>query len=132
MLIGNEIQLSWMSPTLAESQAKAGRLKAYAVTSKQRVAYLPNVPTMAEAGFAGIGSDSWHGLFAPAGTPRPIIYKLHAALTYAAKQRDVQERFDKAVIPLTLSSSPEEFDLFVKTETSRWARIIKDNNVRLE
>ena len=132
MLIGNEIQLSWMSPTLAEAQVKAGRLKAYAVTSKQRVAYLPNVPTMAEAGFPGIGSDSWHGLFAPAGTPRPIINKLHAALTQAAKQREVQERFDKAVIPLTLSSSPEEFDVFVKTETHRWTKIIKDNNVKLE
>ncbi len=132
MLIGNEIQLSWMSPTLAENQVKAGRLKAYAVTAKHRLAYLPNVPTVAEAGFPGIGSDSWHGLFAPAGTPRPIIYKLHAALTQAAKDRDVQERFDKAVIPLTLSSSPEQFDLFVKSETNRWSKIIKDNKVSLE
>ena len=132
MLIGNEIQLSWMSPTLAESQVKAGRLKAYAVTSKERVTYLPNVPTMAEAGFPGIGSDSWHGLFAPAGTPRPLIHKLHAALTQATKQREVQERFERAVIPLELSRSPEEFDSFVKAETRRWSKIIKDNNVRLE
>ena len=132
MLVRNEIQLSWMSPTLAETHVKSGRLKAYAVTSSQRVHYLPNVPTMAEAGFSGIGSDSWHGLFAPAATPREIVNKLYTALARAAKQADVRDRFEKAVIPLTPSKSSEDFDGFIKTESVRWKKIIVDNHVTLE
>ena len=132
MLVRNEIQLSWMSPTLAETHVKSGRLKAYAVTSAQRVHYLPNVPTMAEAGFSGIGSDSWHGLFAPAATPRNIVNKLYAALTQAAKQADVRDKFDKVVIPLTPSKSPADFDGFVRSESARWKKIIADNHVTLE
>ena len=132
MLVRNEIQLSWMSPTLAETHVKGGRLKAYAVTSSQRVHYLPNVPTMVEAGFSGIGSDSWHGLFAPSGTPRDIVDKLYAALAQAAKQADVRDKFEKVVIPLTPSKSPEDFDSFVRTESVRWKKIIADNHVTLE
>ncbi len=132
MLVRNEIQLSWMSPTLAENHVNGGRLKAYAVTSSQRVHYLPNVPTMAEAGFGGIGSDSWHGLFAPSGTPRDIVTRLYAVLAQAAAQADVRQRFDKAVIPLTPSKSPEDFDGFVKTEAARWKKIVTDNRVTIE
>ena len=132
MLVRNEIHLSWMSPTLAETNVNGGRLKAYAVTSRQRVHYLPNVPTMTEAGFGGIGSDSWHGLFAPSATPRDIVNKLYAALAQAAAQADVRQRFDKAVIPLTPSKSPEDFDGFVKTEAARWKKIVSDNRVTVE
>lgn len=132
MLVRNEIHLSWMSPTLAETHVNNGRLKAYAVTSSQRVHYLPQTPTMSEAGFAGIGSDSWHGLFAPTGTPRNVINKLYATLAQAATQPDVRQRFDKAVIPLTPSKSPEDFNAFVKSEAARWKKIVVDNRVTVE
>ncbi len=132
MLVRNEIHLSWMSPTLAETHVNGGRLKAYAVTASQRVHYLPQTPTMSEAGFNGIGSDSWHGLFAPTGTPRNVINKLYATVAQAATQPDVRQRFDKVVIPLTPSKSPEDFNSFVKSEAARWKKIVVENRVSVE
>jgi tripartite-type tricarboxylate transporter receptor subunit TctC len=111
---------------------KAGQIRAYAVTSDQRLADLPEVPTMAEAGFPGIGSLNWNGLFAPARTPKTIIAKLHAQTIAAMKELDADGSLVKRQLPISLSASPEEFTAFVHAETSRWARIIKENDVKID
>jgi tripartite-type tricarboxylate transporter receptor subunit TctC len=111
---------------------KAGQIRAYAVTSDQRLADLPEVPTMAEAGFPGIGSLNWNGVFAPARTPKTIIAKLHAQTIAAMRELDADGSLVKRQLPVSLSASPEEFTRFVHAEISRWAKIIKDNNVKID
>jgi tripartite-type tricarboxylate transporter receptor subunit TctC len=111
---------------------RAGQIRAYAVTSDRRLGDLPEVPTMAEAGFPGIGSLNWNGLFAPARTPKAIIAKLHAQTIAAMKELDADGSLVKRQLPISLSASPEEFTAFVHAETSRWAKIIKENEVKID
>jgi tripartite-type tricarboxylate transporter receptor subunit TctC len=109
-----------------------GRIRAYAVTAEQRLAELPEVPTMAEAGFAGIGSLNWNGVFAPAKTPRAILAKLHAQTVGAMKDLDADGSLSKRQLPVSLSASPGEFAAFVRAEADRWQKIIRENNVRID
>jgi tripartite-type tricarboxylate transporter receptor subunit TctC len=109
-----------------------GRIRAYAVTAEQRLAELAEVPTMAEAGFPGIGSLNWNGVFAPAKTPRPILAKLHAQTVAAMKDLDADGSLARRQLPVSLSASPEEFTAFVQAEADRWQKIIRDNNVRID
>jgi tripartite-type tricarboxylate transporter receptor subunit TctC len=111
---------------------KAGRVKAYAVTSEKRLSDMPDVPTMAEAGFPGIGSLNWNGLFAPARTPRPIVAKLHATAVASMKELDADGSLAKRQLPISLSASPEEIAAFVHSEAKRWEKIIRDNNVKID
>ena len=111
---------------------RSGQIKAYAVTSEQRLADMPEVPTMAEAGYPGIGSLNWNGLFAPARTPRPVILKLHAATVAAMKELDGDGTLTKRALPVSLSATPEDFNAFVQAEARRWTKIITDNNVRID
>ncbi len=111
---------------------KDGRIRAFAVTSEQRLGDLPDVPTMAEAGYAGIGSLNWNGLFAPVRTPKPIVTRLHADTVAAMKELDADGTLAKRNLPVSLSASPEEFTAFVRSEANRWKKIISENNVRID
>jgi len=111
---------------------RAGQIKAYAVTSEKRLDELPNIPTMAEAGFPGIGSLNWNGIFAPARTPKPVVDKLHAVATAAMKELEAEGALAKRQTPLSLSASPEDFNAYVLSELKRWDRIIRDNNVKID
>jgi tripartite-type tricarboxylate transporter receptor subunit TctC len=102
---------------------RAGQIKAYAVTAAHRLSDFPDVPTMAEAGFPGIGSLNWNGLFAPARAPKAIVAKLHA---------DNDGALAKRQLPISLSDSPAEFTAFVHAEARRWAKIIHDNGVKID
>jgi tripartite-type tricarboxylate transporter receptor subunit TctC len=131
-VIAGEIHFSFLNAATVTPQVKAGRMKAFVTTAKKRLPELPDVPTMAEAGFPGMGSVNWNGFFVPAKTPRAIIDKLAAATSQVLQRPAVQEAFAKAGVPLTPSASPEEFQEFVRAEQKRWARIIKENNVKFE
>ena len=131
-VLGGEIHYAFTTAAGALPYVKAGRLKTYATVSRQRLPQYPDVPTMAEAGYPGIESVNWNGLFVPRGTPRPVVDKLHAATLRATQQPQVKASFDKAAVPLATSGSPEEFQGFVRDEQKRWARIIKDNNFRID
>ncbi len=111
---------------------RAGQVKAYAVTSEKRLSDLPDIPTMAEAGFPNIGSLNWNGIFAPARTPAPILNKLYAAIVAAMKELEVEGMLAKRQTPLSLSTSPADFDAYVVSEMKRWEKIIKDNNVKID
>ncbi|MES2564344.1 MAG: tripartite tricarboxylate transporter substrate-binding protein, partial [Pseudomonadota bacterium] len=111
---------------------RAGQLRALAVTSAERLSDMPEVPTMAEAGFAGIGSLNWNGLFAPARTPRAVVSQLHALSVAAMKELDADGSLAKRQLPVSLSASPDAFNAFVQSEAKRWAKIIADNNVRID
>src|SRR5688572_12936836 len=92
---------------------KAGQVKAFAVTADRRLTDLPDVPTMAEVGYPGIGSLNWNGLFAPVRTPRAIVTKLHAASVAAMKELEADGALAKRALPVSLSASPDEFAAFV-------------------
>jgi len=111
---------------------RAGQIKAYAVTSDKRIAELPNVPTMAEAGFPGYGSLNWNGIFVRAGTPQAVIARMHAVAVAAMKELNAEGVLEKRQTPMSISGSPAEFDAFVRSEAQRWTKIIKDNKVRID
>ena len=111
---------------------RSGQIKAYAVTSEKRLVDFSNVPTMAEAGFAGIGSLNWNGVFAPAKTPRAVIDKVFRDAIAAMKELEAEGALAKRQLPIALSASAQEFDGYVQSESKRWEKIIRDNKVMIE
>jgi len=87
---------------------------------------------MAEAGFAGIGSLNWNGIFAPARTPQPVVAKLHAVAVAAMKELEAEGVLEKRQTPISVSASPAEFNAYVQSEMQRWDKIIKDNKVKID
>lgn len=106
-----------------------GRLRALAVTGKARAPSLPDVPTMAEAGFAETKGDQWVGVFAPAKTPNDIIMVLHRELAKALASPDIKERF-ATIGFVPVGSSPEEFAALIKSDTENWGKVIRAGNLR--
>ena len=129
-IMAGEIHCSMISAVTVVPQIKAGRMKGFVTTAQRRLAELPETPTMAEAGFAGIGSEFWVAFFVPSKTPPAVVTRIHAAVARIAQQPQVKETFEKAGIPMVVSASPAEFQRYVAAEIKRYARIIKDNNVR--
>ena len=118
------------APT-AIPQVNGGKIRALAVTSPARIATLGNVPTTAEAGLKDFNATNWFGLAAPKGTPQPVIDKLHAEVKKALASPDLAKRFaDQGAEPGGVS--PAEFQLFVKTETERWGKVIRAAGVKPE
>lgn len=111
---------------------KAGRVKAFAVTAAQRLPDLPKVPTMVEAGYPGMGSLNWNGIFAPAATPIAIVNRLHADIVAAMKELEAEGALAKRAIPISLSASAAEFNTYVRSESERWRKIISDNKVSID
>lgn len=131
-LLRGDIQITESNVASNIGAVRAGQVKAYAVTSDKRLADLPDIPTMAEAGFPGIGSLNWNGIFAPARTPAPVLNKLHAAIVAAMNELEAEGTLAKRQTPLSISASPAEFDAFVVSEMRRWEKIIKDNHVKID
>jgi tripartite-type tricarboxylate transporter receptor subunit TctC len=101
------------------------------MTGNQRYESLPEVPTIAEAGLAGFDVNGWYGLYAPAGTPKDIITRLNAEVVKILAMPDVKARLLDAGIIAT-SSSPEAFAAYAQAETKRWAKVVKDANIKTE
>jgi tripartite-type tricarboxylate transporter receptor subunit TctC len=130
-LISGNVQLAFMSVSSTAPQIEAGNLRALAVTSTQRTAALPDLPTLQELGFSGYDIGTWWGLFAPAGTPPDIVQKLNDAMHKVVQTPSVKERFAPHGLDAT-SDSPQEFAAFVKNETERYARIAKIAGIQPE
>ena len=126
-------QVSMTLPTVvaAMPHLRAGKLRALAVGTKARVASLPDVPTMQEAGVPGYESFSWGGIMAPAGTPPAIVNKLHAEFVRILKLPDMQEKL--AALGATVSAAgPAEFSAFLQAEIRKWDGVARRANIRLE
>lgn len=113
------------------AQVRAGKLKALAATSTQRSDIFPNVPTFVEQGFAGVVGDNWDGVLAPAGTPQPVIAKFNAGMVAALNDQELRERLHNAGTT-PAPSSPDEFGTFLRAETERWAKVIRDKGIKGE
>jgi tripartite-type tricarboxylate transporter receptor subunit TctC len=130
-LLGGQLTMIFPTLTVGVPHVKANRLRALAVTSAKRIAALPDVPTAAEAGYASVNATSWFGLVAPAGTPGPIIGRLHAELARILKQADVRERFEAQYADI-VAGSPEAFGKFVAGEIAQWKAVAKAGNIKAE
>jgi tripartite-type tricarboxylate transporter receptor subunit TctC len=130
-LLGGQVDFMCDQTTNTTSQIKGGKVKVYAVTSKNRVPSLPNVPTMNEAGLPGFEIAVWHGLYAPKGTAKPIIDTLSSALQVALKDPTVKQRFaDLGTEPVAANqATPAALGAHVKAEIAKWAPIIKKAGV---
>jgi tripartite-type tricarboxylate transporter receptor subunit TctC len=98
----------------------------------ERLAELPGVATMSEQGFPGIGTNAWQGLFAPAGTPQPVVDKLYAAVAAVLSQPETKQLLARQMMAVALSRSPQEFTEQVRAETKAWAQVVRDNKVKIE
>jgi tripartite-type tricarboxylate transporter receptor subunit TctC len=117
--------------TSALTLLKSGRIKAVAVLSKERSSFLPEVPTLAESGVPGYESIGWFGLLAPAGTPRSIVSRLAAETASVMREADIREKL-AAVALEPWVTSPDEFFTYIRAETAKWARVIKQSGAKLE
>ena len=127
-VIGGQIPASVQTAPGVLQAIQSGRVRALAVTSLTRISQLPAVPTMDEAALRGFEVNSWYGLCAPAATPVPILDKVHADLVSVLHQPDVQQRFEQLVINVA-PTSREEFAQFIRAETQRWARVVKEAKI---
>jgi tripartite-type tricarboxylate transporter receptor subunit TctC len=113
------------------TQFKAGRLRAYGVTSAKRTAAAPEIPTIAEQGVPGYEAVQWYGLMAPAGTPREIVAKLHKGVVAALQDKSVKELFIASGAE-PVGNTPQEFSALVKSEIVKWGKVVRDAGIKPE
>lgn len=129
-LLAGEVDYNIDNLAAAAPNIRAGKLKALAVTSAQPSPMLPGVPTLAQT-FPGFAIDTWWGLVAPAGTPRPVIDKLNKAFTDALKAPETKARFE-ALLAEPVSSTPEQFDAFMAAERAKYQQVVKASGAKVD
>ena len=129
-MVSNEVQIAFINASSVIEMIRSQKLRALAVTTEKRLPELPSTPTMSEVGFPGIGTNAWQGLFAPIGTPKPVLEKLFNASSDALKNEELRDAFKKQLIAPASSASPEDFSRFVQNEVNRWAGILNNLDVK--
>jgi tripartite-type tricarboxylate transporter receptor subunit TctC len=130
-LIGGQIQLMFDNLASSLAQVRAGRIKALAVTTSKRSALAPDLPTIAESGLPGFDISTWFGIFVPANTPREAVERLHAEFTQALAAPDVRERMlNLGAEPV--GSKPDEFTAYIRTESEKYARVIRASGAKAD
>lgn len=130
-LLGGTVMVAFAVPQVMVSTIKSGKLQALAVTAPSRLAMFPEVPTMAEAGLPGIEAIVWNGIFVSAGTPPEAIQVLHRELVAAYSAPDVKAQVE-ATGSTVAADTPDEFAAFVRAESTKWARVIRDARIKAE
>jgi tripartite-type tricarboxylate transporter receptor subunit TctC len=128
-LMGGRITMSFIPPTATLPLIREGKIRALAVTSRERAPFLPDVPTLDESGFPGFDVTGWFGMVAPAGTSAAVIDKLNRETVKIMALPDMRDKLD-AIGIVPLGSSPPQFADLIKAETAYWARMIKDTGIR--
>jgi tripartite-type tricarboxylate transporter receptor subunit TctC len=129
-MVAGEVQVAFFNMASLLPHIKSGRLKALAAVPAQRLPELPDVPTLAEQGYAGIGTNAWQGLFAPAATPKAVVDKLYAAVS-AVLAREKAGLADK-MMAVEVSPSPAEFTAQVRRETQAWGDFVREAKIRVD
>jgi tripartite-type tricarboxylate transporter receptor subunit TctC len=110
---------------------RSGKLKALAVSSRQRTAMAPEVPSVDEAGVPGYDVGVWFGVLTVAGTPREVVQRLNAEMVKIRTSAEVKDRFGKIGVDV-IASTPEHFSGFLKSEVARWAKVVQDANIKAD
>jgi tripartite-type tricarboxylate transporter receptor subunit TctC len=131
-LMSNEAQVAMVNMASSLPQIRAERLKVLATTWPTRRPELPEVPTMGESGFPGIGTNQWNGLFAPANMPKPLLNRIHADVTTVMDTTAMQEQLARQHMSIVLSKTPGEFTELLRQEVKKWRQVVIDNNLAVE
>lgn len=131
-LLGGQHLVAFDTMPASSPHVRSGKLRALTVSSVARVPGLPDVPTAAEAGLPAYQVTTWYGVFAPAGTPPAIVRRLHADTVKAMQTPDTKARLEGIGADGTVSRSPEEFAALVRTDTARYAKIVKDIGLKID
>jgi tripartite-type tricarboxylate transporter receptor subunit TctC len=130
-LLGGHIQLTFSQPPIVLPHIKSGKVKGLAISSAQRLAALPEFPTIAESGVAGYAATSWQGLVAPAGTPRAIVMKLNGEIRHALQLPEIGARL-AAEGSEAGATTPDEFGAYIRREIAKWRRVVKTSGIKTE
>jgi tripartite-type tricarboxylate transporter receptor subunit TctC len=130
-VLGGQTQMMFSNMLPAMPHVRSGRLVGLAVTSAERSPAAPNLPTVAESGIPGYETTSWHGVVVPAGTPNAVVKRLYTELRQITQQPDVKDRFAQDGTQV-VGSTPEEYAATVKSESAKWAKIIKAAGIKAE
>jgi tripartite-type tricarboxylate transporter receptor subunit TctC len=131
-MLGGETHVMFVTLASAISLIKAGKLKPLGISTVRRIDALPQVPTMTEAGFPQMVSGSWQGVFVPAGTPRPVVNKLHAALVATLGAPETVDRLATSGVWVVTSRSPGDFAAFVEAEAVRWSKVARESGATVD
>ena len=131
-VVAGDTQLAFATPPSVLPMVKAGRLRALAVTNRDRSPLMPEIPGMAEAGVPDFAIAFWYGVFVPAGTPPEIVKKLYDAVIAAAQRPEVKAALAREGTEVALSKSPEEFAAFLAEDAKFWVKLAKDSGARAD
>ena len=130
-LAGNQVPIGFASVPSFAAQVKAGTLRGLAVTAEKRMSLLPDIPAMGELGYKGMEADTFQGVFAPAGIPKPILTRLHGDIMKAMQAQDFRDRLT-AIAMIPVGNTPEQFTAQVKADIARWAAVIRDSGIKAD
>lgn len=130
-LLGGHVMVAYLAPVVVAQHIKSGKLKALGVAGSKRIAIMPDVPTLAEAGLSGVEGAGWNGIFVPKGTPDTVVTRLFAELNKVMNTRSYKEKAATYGYDIG-SENPAQFGQFVKDEITKWGKVIKDANIKIE
>ena len=131
-VMGGQIAMMFDQVSTSAGQVRGGKLRALAVTSKERSSILPEVPTLHELGYTGFDDVTWNGIVAPAATPREVVGRLHSAVAKALANPDMKKKYAERGIDLVASPSPEEFTQYFRAEADAFVKLVKDAGIQVE
>ena len=131
-ILAGHVDIMFTTISSAMEMVKARKVKALAVTTRERMADLPDLPTMYELGWKNLVTSSWQGVLVPTGTPQPIVEKLRAAIAEVLAKPEIQQRMLTSGAVAVSSKSPEEFQAYMDAETAKWTKVIEENGLRPE
>ena len=130
-LLGGQVMVTFSTSVENLQLVKAGRVRLLAVTGKERLAMIPDTPTMAEAGVPGFESLNWNGIVGPARIPRDIVERLNRELVRAIKMPDVVEKI-AAQGNFVIGDTPEQFAAYIRADSEKWARVVREAKIKIE
>ena len=131
-MVAGEVQLAFFNMASLLPHIKSGRLKALAAIPTERLPELPQVPTLTEQGFPGIGTNAWQGMFAPAATPKAVLDKLHGSVVAVLTKPETKEGLAKQMMAVEVSKSPQAFTEEVRRETQAWGDFLREAQIKIE
>jgi tripartite-type tricarboxylate transporter receptor subunit TctC len=131
-LLAGRLEVGFDTLASAIAYVKGGKLRALAVTDAKRLADLPGVPTVEEAGLPGYRFSTWYGVFAPAGTPTAVVNRLHAEINKAMQSPDLRAKYAEMGMDDSVTRTPEEFAALVRADIARFAKLVKEAGIKIE
>jgi tripartite-type tricarboxylate transporter receptor subunit TctC len=130
-VIGGHVPMAYNPPPPLIPHLQSGTIRALAITTLKRTAALPDVPTIAELGFPGFEATTWHGIVAPAGTPKEVVASLHRAAAAALNDAEVRKALSDLGVDI-VANTPEEFRAYIASEIPKWATIVKASGAKVD